>query len=211
MMEKEKAFIFPESLSKIISVAFHPLFTPLYGLLIIFTAPTFLEYLPLSVKKILFLVVLVNEVILPAAMLPLFRSRNIISSYTIGERHERSIPLFTTAIFYSITTYMIFRFQLPLFLKTFMLASCLILIAVTIINFWWKISIHGVGAGAITGIILMLILKLDASVTGFLTGAVIISGLVLTSRLRLNNHNPLQVWGGFLTGLSGMVLLFLIL
>jgi hypothetical protein len=210
-METEPGKIFPEPLAKIISIAFHPLFTPLYGLLIIFTAPTFLQYLPLSVKKILFLIVLVNEVVIPVTLLPLFRSRNIINTYNIKERHERSIPLFTTAVFYSITSYIIFKFQLPLFLKSFMLASNIIVIAVTIINFWWKISLHGVGAGAITGIVIMLILKLYASVTGYLILAVVISGLVLTSRLRLNNHSPFQVWGGFLTGLAGLGLLLWIL
>jgi hypothetical protein len=206
-MNTESVNTLPDTLARIISVIFHPLFTPLYGLLIIFTAPTFLQYLPAEVKKIIFLMVLGNNVIVPVALLPVYRHRNIISSYNIEARYERSIPLFTTAIFYSITTYIIFRFQIPLFLKTFLLVSTIIVIAVTIINFWWKISLHGVGTGAVTGVVILLILKLYAPVPGFLTAAVIISGLVLSARLRLNNHNPLQVWGGFFTGMLLMILL----
>ncbi len=196
-----------DTLAKIVSMVFHPLFTPLYGLLIIFTAPTFLEYLPSIVKKIIFLIVLLNEVFIPVTLLPLFRRRNIISSYNIEEKHERVIPLFTTAIFYSVTTYIVFRYQIPLFLKSFMLASTIIVIAVTLINFWWKISIHGVGAGALTGIVVLLMVKLYAPVAGYLIGVILISGIILAARLRLNNHNPLQVWGGYLTGLLGLIVL----
>ena len=205
-METSKKRNLPNSLAKIGSIVFHPIFTPIYGLLIIFTAPTFLGYLPFTVKRAIFLTVFANEVFLPLALMPFFLSRNIISSYNIEKKHERAIPLFTTAIFYSVTTYIIYRFQLPIFLKTFMLASNIILIAVTMINFWWKISIHGVGAGALTGTVVLLALKLYAPVAGYLIGTILISGIVLTSRLRLNNHNPVQVWGGYLTGLLGMIL-----
>jgi hypothetical protein len=207
MMGTETERNFAGAVARVISIVFHPLFTPLYGLLIIFSAPTFLQYLPFAVKKIIFLIVLVNNVLIPITLMPLFRSRNLISSYTIEERHERSIPLFTTALFYAITTYIIFRFQIPLFLKSFMLASSIVIIAVTIINFWWKISIHGVGAGALTGIVTMLIMKLYAPVPGFLAATIIVSGLVMFARLRLDTHNPAQVWGGFMTGFAGMTLL----
>ena len=56
---------FPDLLAKILSVVFHPLLMLVYGLAIIFSAPTLFGYLPVEVKKILFLIVLVNNVFLP--------------------------------------------------------------------------------------------------------------------------------------------------
>jgi hypothetical protein len=194
--------LFPESLAKIISVVFHPLLMPLYGMGILFTAPTFLGYLPLQVKKIMLLVVLMNNVMLPVALLPFLRNRNIISSYIMDERGERIIPLIVISILYSITAFIFYRFPVPDFFKSFVYASAIVAVILTIINFWFKISIHGAGVGAVTALIVVLSIKTYTPLTWYLTATIIAVGLILSSRLRLNVHNPLQVWAGFITGLT---------
>src|SRR5664279_6271620 len=78
--------------AKIITIVFHPLFMPLYGMIIIFAAPTLLGYLPFNIMKLLFLIILVNNVLLPISLLPFFVHHHIISSYSINERKERNIP-----------------------------------------------------------------------------------------------------------------------
>jgi len=77
------------------------------------------------------------------------------------------------------------------------------------INFWWKISIHAVGAGALTATVFVLSLKMYTPLTWYLAAVILTGGLVLSSRLRLNSHNPSQVWIGFLTGLLGISLFIL--
>ena len=144
-----------DALAKIISVAFNPLFVPLYGLGLIFSAPTLFGYLPSSVKKNIFLIVLINNVLIPLVLMPYFRFRNIISSYHVDNRKERIIPLLTTSLLYFITSLIVFRFQISLFLKSFILAATFLIISVSMINFWWKISLHSVGAGALTGIVIV--------------------------------------------------------
>lgn len=201
----------PDTLAKIVTIVFHPLLMPLYGLTIIFTAPTYLVFLPGQVKKIIFFVVIVNNILIPVTLLPFFRVRNIISSYNIEERNERSVPLFTAALFYSITTWIIFRFQIPLFLKSYILASTILVGILTIINFWWKISIHATCAGALTASVVVLMDRIYAPVTAYLIASIIISGFVLASRLRLNVHNPAQVWAGYFTGLIGLSLFVILL
>jgi len=42
---------------------------------------------------------------------------------------------------------------------------------VTVINFWWKISLHSVGAGALIGLVLMLSLKMLAPLDLYLISA----------------------------------------
>jgi hypothetical protein len=194
----------------IISALFHPLLTPVYGMLIIFSAPTLFGYLPFSVKKILFFIVLVNNVLLPLSLLPYFRYRGIISSWMIEERKERTAPMVTTSFFYLVTAYIFLRFQIPLFIKYFILVSAVMSIAVTIINFWWKISIHAVGSGALIALVMVLSIKMHTPLTWFLISVIMASGLVMSARLWLNSHSPAEVWSGFLLGLLVPVLLLFV-
>src|SRR5674536_17668 len=87
-------------LAKIITVIFHPLLMPVYGMAIIFSAPTLFGYLPFPVKKLLFLILLVNNVFLPLSLLPFFIRINIISSWSLSDRKERIIPLAITTVLY---------------------------------------------------------------------------------------------------------------
>jgi hypothetical protein len=189
-----------DKLAKIVSGIFHPLFMPLYGFLILFTAPTFLRYLPANVKYVIFAVVLINNVLIPLALMLFFRFRNVISSFNIEEKSERIFPLLTTSILYCTTSFIVFRFQIPFFLKSFIFATSILSILLSMINFGWKISIHSAGAGAIAATVVVLSLKLHTPLTGYLIAVILAGGLVLASRLKLNSHNPAQVWAGFFLG-----------
>lgn len=103
--------------AKVISIAFHPLFMPLYGLIIIFSAPTLFGYLPANVKRILFFIVLINNVLLPISLLPYLRYRNHITSWSLENRKERMLPLFIATILYAATSYIIIRYPVPVFYK----------------------------------------------------------------------------------------------
>jgi hypothetical protein len=210
-MTTDKQTGFPEKPAKIISVIFHPLLMPVYGIAIIFSAPTLLGYLPFNVKKLLFLIILVNNVLLPISLMPFFIQRKIISSWSLNERKERNIPLIITTLLYITTSYIIFRFPIPLFLKSFIFAIAFLSVIVTLINFWWKISLHAVGAGALIGLVFLLSVKMLTPLDWYLIPAVIIAGLILSSRLSLNHHNPTQVWVGIFTGFSGLILFMTLL
>jgi hypothetical protein len=204
-MSTDKTNNFPDTLAKIISVVFHPLLMLVYGLAIIFSAPTLFGYLPVEVKKLLFLIVLVNNVFLPLSLLPFFMHRNLISSWTINDRKERTIPLILTTVLYGTTSFIIFRYQIPFFLKSYIFSAFFLSLAVTVINLWWKISLHSVAAGALLGIVLLLSFRMHTALVGYLILVTITGGSVLSSRLRLNYHNPPQVWLGFLTGFLGLI------
>ena len=199
-----------EKLAKIVSVVFHPLFMPLYGLAILMSAPTFLRYLPVEAKRILFMVVTINNVFIPLSLLPFLRYRNIISSYHISDRRERIIPLLTASILYCTTSFIVFRFQVPFFLKSFIFATSVVAIVLSMINFWWKISIHAAGAGALTATVIALAFRMHTPLTFYLLAVILVSGVILSARLKLNSHNPAQVWTGFLTGLIGIILFILL-
>jgi len=201
---------FQDNLANIFSIIFHPLLIPAYGLIIVFSAPTMFGYLPFNVKKLMLLIILVNNIFLPVSLLPFYIHRNIISSWIISDRKERTIPLIMTTVLYAATSFIIFRFPLPLFLKSFIYSSFFLSLVVTLINLRWNISIHSVGAGALIATVLILSLRMHTPLTEYLVSSIIAAGLVLSSRLRLNYHNPPQVWSGLIIGLFGLTLFMII-
>ncbi len=197
--------------AKIISILFHPLLITIYGILFIFSTPVFFGYIPFAVKKILLIIILINNIILPLSLIPYFKFRNIISSWFIEKRQERVLPLITTSFFYSVTVYITFRFQIPQLIKAYIMTVAFLAIAVTVINFWWKISIHSTGTGALTALVVILSIQIQIPLIWFLIAAIFINGVVMSARLWLHSHTPGEVWTGFLVGFvsSGLLLYFL--
>lgn len=195
--------------AEIISIIFHPLFIPVYGMLIILSAPTLFGYLPFSVKRILLTIVIVNNVAVPLLFIPYFKYRGIIKSVHMETREERVLPMVITNFFYLVTLYIFWKFHLPLFIKSYVLAAAAISTIVTVVNFWWKISIHAVGAGALIALVGVLSLTMHSQLYALLISSVIAAGLVLTARLYRNSHSPLEVGIGFLIGFAGTVIVLL--
>ncbi|MBK8881222.1 MAG: hypothetical protein IPN67_02245 [Bacteroidales bacterium] len=202
---------FSDKLARIISVIFHPLLMPVYGLGIVFWAPTLYNYLPFDVKKLVILIVLVNNVLLPLSLIPFFVHNKVISSWFLNERQDRSIPLIIATILYGVTTYIIIRFPVPFFLKTFFLASGLLSLIATLINIRWKISLHSIGAGLLPALVLILSFKMYTPLLWYIIPSFLAAGLILSSRLQLKLHSPAQVWSGFITGFVGFSLFVLLL
>jgi len=209
-MTNEDNITLTDRLARILSFIFHPLFMPLYGLVILMSAPTFLKYLPPAAKRVLFLVVLVNNVLVPLLLLPFLRMRNFISSYHLEDRRERIVPMLTASMLYFTTSFIVLRYQIPFFLKSFIFATAVLSIVVSMINFWWKISIHAAGAGALTATVFSLWVKMYTPLPWHLAAVLALSGFILAARLKLNSHDPLQVWLGYLTGLL-IIILFILL
>jgi len=205
-MISEKTISPDDRLAQIVSVIFHPLLMPVYGLLIIFTAPVLYGYLPFQVKRMLLFIVAINNVFLPLMLISYFRFRRLISSWTMNDRKERIIPLIITSFFYLFSVYLIYRFHIPFFIKSFIICSAVLAVAVTIVNFWFKISLHSIGAGVLTALVMILSIKMQAPVTLLMIIVILASGLVMSSRLWLKSHTPGEVWSGFLLGMLGSCL-----
>lgn len=210
-MNKSTSADLSDKLAKTISVIFHPLLMPVYGLLIIFMAPTLLNYLPFDVKKLIVLIVLVNNILLPLSLIPFFVHNNMISSWFMNDRKDRVIPLIITTMLYCVTTYIVFRFPVPFFLKTFFLAAAFLSLVATLINLWWKISLHSMSSGVLFALVLILSIRMHTPLLWYLIPAILAAGMIMSSRLQLKLHDPLQVWSGFLAGFLGFSLFMLIL
>ena len=197
--------------AKIISIIFHPLFMPLYGvLLLLFISSTFLSYLPGIVKRIVFIIIAVNTIILPLSVVPFYISQKIIKSVHMDTSRERIIPLTINGFFFYLGYYLLNRLQVTDLIKVYMLASFSVVVVSLLVSLKWKISIHMIGIGGLTGAIISISWHLGVDMKAIWMGLILCGGLIGFARLELNKHTPAQVYSGFVIGLivAGSVMLF---
>jgi membrane-associated phospholipid phosphatase len=190
--------------SQILAAIFFPGFLPIYGLLIIFNAPTLFAYEIAvrygSLKGIILLLAFVNMTVVPVALMPLLRYRNIISSYSMDTRSDRIVPMAIGSLMYVVTTIIFYSFQIPGIIKTFFLATTILSILILVITLRWKISIHSAGLGSLLATVMALSVRMYANLAAIWIPLIFIAGLVMASRLYLNSHNPPQIYSGFALG-----------
>jgi hypothetical protein len=202
-VQTAKLFLKP---SRVVSVLFHPLFMPVYGLLVIFMAPTVFYFLPFDVKRLTVTVFVTTDILIPMALAPLLISRGLISSWAMDSRADRVVLLLFMTLLYSITSYLIYSWHIPQFLKAYAYSLAVISLVLLVITIWWKISVHAAGAGVLTAIILELSLRMSTPLVIYLALSLLISGMILSARLSLNRHNQAEVYGGYIAGLAGLML-----
>ena len=91
--------------------------------------------------------------------------------------------------------------QLPIFLLLVAIGAMVALLAVTIINHWWKISAHLTGIGGLLGGICSFAINYSTLPIALIITVLVAALLLMYARLYLNAHTPLQVACGFLLGL----------
>jgi hypothetical protein len=192
-------------LAQVVSIVFHPVFMPLYGLLIMFSAPTLLSFIPLKIKFLTLLVVVINNIILPLSITLVLYSRGVIKTIYAREKNERTILLLITFALYLITTLLMLKLPVPNLVKAYFVSTTFVTFVTIIINFIWKLSLHSVAVGGLLTLVCFMAYLFEVPVTGYLAGMVLLSGIVMFSRLYNEDHQPGEVWAGFFTGILSMV------
>ena len=150
------------------------------------------------------MMVFVTTFVIPVLSLLTMKLTGNIGSIHLENRDERVFPFSTVSLFYGISTYMFYlKFEIePVFILA--LASITIcVILLTSVTFFWKISAHMTGIAGFLAIIIVIALKNPAfNLVNFLLAGIILSGSVASSRLYLNAHTPIEIFGGFLLGFS---------
>jgi membrane-associated phospholipid phosphatase len=197
-------------LAKFISYIFHPLLMPFIGSLIILNSSSYFSYsLPAEFKRVILGLIFLNTAVVPALISYYMLKKGWISSLHMHQTHERRIPYLLTAVFYMITYFILQKTPLPPMLMLMILGASMAVVICLIVNLVWKISAHMVGIGGLLGAMIGISMRFKTDMFLFIILLVFISGLVASSRLRLNAHNPMQVLAGFITGfLSEFILIY---
>lgn len=188
--------------ANILSFVFHPLFIATY-------VTAFLAYVHpyafagLSERKRLFKVILVffNTAFLPLFSVFLMWMLKLINSMFLTTQKERIIPYAITMIFYFWAWYVSRNLgEFPEYFINFLLGTFLAVCATWFLNIYTKISMHSTAMG---GLVVFFLLQSFGGFeyTGYyLAIALLIAGLVCTSRFIVSNHTQGEIYLGFFTG-----------
>jgi len=187
-----------------ISILMHPLLLISYSYLILFYAlPYYKARFYDEDISFLLLYIFANTFVLPTIAVLVMKKIGMIATIYLNERTERIFPYILTTLFCAITTYQLYNTQIGELSYRFMLGVTFVIGAVSIINFWFKISAHAAAAAGVVALLLYTIVGLNEGVMVFwMLSFIILSGLSATSRLALGVHKPNEIYWGFLLGFS---------
>lgn len=185
------------------SYLFHPVFVPLYIIFfLLYIHPSAFSGFSEQEKKQTVLIILLNLVIFPLITVLLLKAVGFIDSLYLRTQKDRIIPYIASGIFF-FWGYTVFKEQpqYPPVLTAFILGIFLASSAALLANIYFKVSMHAIGMGGWLGFFLLLFYRNSMLMTWPLCLALLITGLVCSSRLLLRSHEQKDIYGGLLIGI----------
>ena len=143
--------------------------------------------------------------------LGVLRSLGRISDYRVDDRRERMLPLLIGALCYILCAVTVAKIPSAVFLRKFMLAAACCELLCLGVSFYWKISLHLTGMGAVVALLVVMNVVGVGNMMVPLVAAVLCAGALASARLYLGCHNGRQVLAGFCGGFAVSVLAVLFL
>lgn len=189
-----------------VSVVLHPVFAATFGLLLIMS-----QIMPgLSTSQVMLtLYCLGYTVVMPLVFVLLARMLGFISDLKMKQRRERVFALTVTAACVLAFSHVLGGWHAPEMMRIFVLATAVTLVEATIMAIFTRVSLHTIGWGGLTALVSYLTF-VNPNLSLLLALTVLISGLVATARLVLNEHTPSQVYLGFIIGYATIWIIFII-
>lgn len=192
----------------VISNVFTPIAVPTYAMaLALWLTP--LVVLPERMRLAVTGVIALITAVLPMASIFALMRLGRISDFSISDRRERIIPFTVSVACYIGAAIYLRAVHAPSWLMMFYIGAAVTSAIAMIISLWWKISAHSSASGGLVGIVGWLAFKglINAGGVWWLTGMIILVGLVATSRLILHRHTLAQVIAGAALGCAVEILI----
>jgi len=161
--------------------------------------PFYIAGTPMDRFILLFLVI---NALAPALSMLIMLRFGMISSLEAGQRSERFAP-FMLVIFYYIVSFGLLWWKnpgFPDFVLRFFASVIFSLSFALLINMRWKISVHMIAQGSLTGCLLAIRSSLPTDGHWLIAGALLLAAWIGFARLQLNAHSPRQVYAGYAVG-----------
>lgn len=189
------------STAKFISIVLHPVLMPTYALVIIFSVSHYLNFTtPAPIKFALLSIVIFNTLIMPVIISWLLLRKGLIKSFNMEKREERIVPFICNAVLMMVAYYMISQISIPRIFSMMLLGAAASVVIAIIINLKWKVSIHMIGIGGITGMLFGLSTFLLIDLRIHIVISILIAGLIGSARISMGAHRQGQLYVGFLVG-----------
>lgn len=188
-----------DKIAKIISIVFHPVLIPTLGFILLLNSGFYFSMLSWDAKRFVLLAVVFTSCILPVLFLAIL-ALNPRFNVLMPQSRDRIFPLLASSAFYYLGFLLLSKLTIVPEFKLLMLASALVLIALLVISFSWKISLHMAAIGGFSGALFALSFKNGVNPVYPLLIVILASGLVGSARLLLNKHTIWQVAAGYGVG-----------
>ena len=196
-------------IARIISNVFHPLFIPLYMILLLMNTNSYYSLLiPFKGKLLLTAIIFLTTILLPFFTGFLLYRIKLIRSISPESGEERIFLLLNTGIFYYLSYYLLKGTHVSLVFSFFMLGATILVIFAIVISFFLRISIHMIAAGGMAGAFLGLAWNNSGEMIIYVLVIILFAGLTGSARLMMKPQKPAGIYTGFLVGLSVMFVLF---
>jgi len=185
------------------SYLFHPLFVPIYMLIILFSIPFFgVQRLTDIFKLIIISLLFINTILLPIITFFFLKRQGSIQSFQMKTAIERTIPYFILSALYAVTTTMLFRTKyIDPSVVLVPLSAAASILAIIPINKYFKISAHMTAIGSAIAYLFLLHFYTEANLIMLIIFAILTAGIIASSRLYLKAHNTQEIYSGFFVGL----------
>lgn len=194
--------------ARALSLILNPFYLPLIGLILLFWF-TYLNLLPLTYKLTVLTLVYLFTVLFPTLIIRSYRNYHGWKLFELGQRERRMVPYIISIVSYFTCYYIMNFFRIPHFISTLLVIALAIQVLCAFINVWWKISTHSAAIGAVTGTLIVFSEIFGFYLLWWLCLAIIISGLVGSSRMILRQHNLSQVLVGYAIGFTISILIII--
>ncbi|MBP3420524.1 MAG: hypothetical protein J6K74_08055 [Marinifilaceae bacterium] len=185
---------------------FHPFMLPIYLLLDILVISPYGRIVPLISKVAIWGTVLTTAILLPSVVIFILKRRGVIKGVSLDNREDRVWPLLSVGVFMSLGYLLLMLFPMTEIFIRLLFTVAIQVLLVSVVSLYWKISMHAVAWGAMCGIFYVLgPLFRDAFIC-----SVVISGIVISSRLLIGAHNGWQVTAGYVQGVLLTIILLLL-
>ncbi len=187
----------------LISYIFHPLFIPLYvGYFLMFIHPSYFVGYNMQQKIMLLIRIAYVMIFFPVITVLLLNAIGFIESVMLHSQKDRIIPYIACGIYF-FWAYLVFRNQpsVPTVLTAFSFAVFLSSSAALLANIYFKVSMHAIGMGGVTGFFLVIMQSGTMMMSLPLSVAFLLTGMVCTSRLLISDHTPKEIYSGLIIGI----------
>ena len=189
-------------IAHVFSVVFHPLFIPFYVCWFLeFVHPSYFSGFGISGKRTVLLSVTLNAVLFPLITVLLLKALGFIESIFFKSQKDRILLYISSMTFFFWAQYSLReQSSIPRILVAFMFGVFISSAAALIANIYLKISMHAIGVGGLVGICFIIMQQNTMLMTWPLSVAVLVAGLVCTSRMIVSDHTSKEIYSGLLLG-----------
>lgn len=213
--------------AKIISVVFHPLFLFVYTIVVlILINPYMFGFGNITEASSLLMLVVLTVVPIPLIAVAMLKGLGWVESFSLRNKQERIAPYLITGLLYLSLYMQLARTNSASAFQIATLGAVLTVFGAFFLNNFYKVSLHAAGAAAMLSMLILGVTLFGSEVFNLSFGtvslgrvpsvvviytALLLCGMICTSRLVLKEHNIMEIYSGFILGFFAPIIAYYII